>query len=439
MTERSAEAREFADATRVLVQTHARPLFWRIRFQLLSMLAVMALAVVLPPLLGLKISDVTWTALWNAQALLTFAWAVVASTAGLWILRALIRYPGVSTSPYVLPAMVAAYAAVIFLVFFLRAEYSRYVLGAAFLSGYLWLQIIFYLQDRQEQSLLALVPGGHAEAAQKIRGARWTILATPRDSLSGVAGVVADLRSTLSPQWERFIAQCTLAGVPVYDIKIITETLTGQVDVSHLSETIFGSVLPSNAYLRVKRSVDLVIALVLLPVFLPVIAVTALLIKLESPGPAFFVQPRMGFRAHIFNIYKLRSMRTDGVEVRQVTAGDDPRITRIGRIIRKYRIDEFPQIFNIIRGEMSWIGPRPEPVVLSEWYAQEIPFYIYRHAVRPGISGWAQVNQGHVVGVNEGSEKLRFDFYYIKHFSPFLDMLIVLRTIHTILTGFGSK
>ena len=122
-----------------------------------------------------------------------------------------------------------------------------------------------------------------------------------------------------------------------------------------------------------------------------------------------------------------------------MTDADDVRITRLGSFLRRTRIDELPQAWNILRGEMSWIGPRPEAEVLSKWYTGDVPFYRYRHVVRPGISGWAQVNQGHVAEVDDIHLKLQYDFFYIKYFSPWLDILIVFRTVRTMLTGFGSK
>jgi lipopolysaccharide/colanic/teichoic acid biosynthesis glycosyltransferase len=122
-----------------------------------------------------------------------------------------------------------------------------------------------------------------------------------------------------------------------------------------------------------------------------------------------------------------------------MTKESDGRITRVGAVLRQLRLDELPQMFNILKWEMSWIGPRPEAEVLSVWYTSELPFYRYRHVVKPGISGWAQVNQGHVADVDEVHRKLQYDFYYIKYFSPWLDLLIFLRTIKTMLTGFGSK
>jgi lipopolysaccharide/colanic/teichoic acid biosynthesis glycosyltransferase len=227
--------------------------------------------------------------------------------------------------------------------------------------------------------------------------------------------------------------------IPVYDVKNVMESLTGRVEIGHLAENSFGSVLPSRLYLRLKRLLDIALGVVLAPVFAAVILTAAAAIKLESRGPAFFTQPRMGFRGRPFNIFKLRSMVEEGTAGDLFTRAGDARVTRVGKFIRKYRIDEFPQIVNILKGEMSWIGPRPEAIQLTQWYAREIPFYVYRHAVRPGLSGWAQVSQGNVAEVEAAKVKLQYDFYYIKNFSHWLDALIVLKTVKTMLTGFGSK
>jgi lipopolysaccharide/colanic/teichoic acid biosynthesis glycosyltransferase len=122
-----------------------------------------------------------------------------------------------------------------------------------------------------------------------------------------------------------------------------------------------------------------------------------------------------------------------------MTGDLDPRVTPVGALLRRTRIDELPQVFNILRAEMSWIGPRPEAEVLSHWYVGELPFYRYRHVVKPGISGWAQTNQGHVAEVGEVHRKLQYDFYYIKYFSPWLDVLILFKTARTMLNGFGAR
>ena len=164
--------------------------------------------------------------------------------------------------------------------------------------------------------------------------------------------------------------------------------------------------------------------------------------QLLATVPAKKLKLKASHAGKRITIYKFRTMleaTESGDREAAMTSDDDDRITRVGRILRRLRIDELPQIFNILKWQMSWIGPRPEAEVLSVWYTSEIPFYRYRHVVRPGISGWAQVNQGHVAEVDEVHRKLQYDFYYIKYFSPWLDLLILLRTIKTMLTGWGAR
>jgi lipopolysaccharide/colanic/teichoic acid biosynthesis glycosyltransferase len=181
----------------------------------------------------------------------------------------------------------------------------------------------------------------------------------------------------------------------------------------------------------------------MVPILAVPMMVLAVAIRLDSPGPALFRQRRLGLAGKPITVYKFRTMKVHdaGEDERSaaMTGDRDDRITRLGAFLRRSRIDELPQIINILKGEMSWIGPRPEALVLSNWYVGEIPFYRYRHVVRPGISGWAQVNQGHVADVDQVHEKLQYDFFYIKYFSPWLDLLILFRTIKTMLTGFGSR
>lgn len=258
--------------------------------------------------------------------------------------------------------------------------------------------------------------------------------------------IVADLHYPHSENGERLFAKAALAGIPVYHFRQIAEMQSGQVKISHLSENELGSLLPNVSYASVKRLIDIIAVVVLIPVCLPVFLVVGILIKLDSPGDAFFVQERMGFRGQRFRMVKFRTMRERrridlGPERREdaMTKSEDDRITRIGRFLRKTRLDELPQVFNVLRGEMSLIGPRPEACALSEWYEAELPFYSYRHIVRPGITGWAQVNQGHVTDVADVLAKLRYDFYYIKNISLWLDLLVTLKTIRVIVTGLGAK
>ncbi|MFM8701713.1 MAG: sugar transferase [Hyphomicrobiales bacterium] len=260
----------------------------------------------------------------------------------------------------------------------------------------------------------------------------------PSDTIDGV---IVDFSQDITPEWERYLAQCSLNGVKIFDLVELIEAIDGRLPFENAGQIAVNWRYGFAFYVPMKRILDLAFALVILPVFLVVIAVAAIVVRLDSPGSAFFVQQRVGYKGRKFNIYKLRTMKSRGIftENADFTRENDPRITRIGRLLRKTRIDEFPQIINIIKGDMSWIGPRPESAPLAEWYEREIPLYAYRHLVRPGISGWAAVHQGNVAEIDAARIKLMYDLYYIKNFSFALDFMIVLRTFFVMLTGFGSR
>ncbi|OYY67821.1 MAG: undecaprenyl-galactosyl transferase [Sphingomonas sp. 28-63-12] len=314
----------------------------------------------------------------------------------------------------------------------------------SYISCIFWYFTCHFLGKRARRLRLAYIPLGKARHAHRITNIDWLLLSDDMAELPNCDGIVVDLRAKLSDHWERFIAERAIAGVPVYHFKQIEESVTGRVDIEHLSENSFGALYPGLAYIKIKQWIDLISALVLGLALLPLLIGIALAIRIDSPGPALFLQRRVGYRGPSFTVFKFRTMHhhpktNDDARNAAITRADDARITRLGHFLRRSRIDELPQMLNILNGEMSWIGPRPEVCALSAWYETEIPFYRYRHIVRPGITGWAQVNQGHVETVEDVHTKLQFDFYYIKYFSPWLDVLIVFRTIRTMLTGFGSK
>ncbi len=189
-----------------------------------------------------------------------------------------------------------------------------------------------------------------------------------------------------------------------------------------------------------KRCSDIALSAAAIAFLAPMLVLTALAIKLDSPGPVFYRQRRVGFGGREFDVFKFRSMIVDAeCDGPRYAARNDNRITRVGRLIRKFRIDEIPQAINVLRGEMSFIGPRPERPEFVRVLEQQIPLYHYRHLVKPGITGWAQVKYEYAASVDGARKKLRFDLYYIRHFSPLLDLMIVLMTVRVALFGLGSR
>lgn len=369
--------------------------------------------------------------------------AFIAHTSGYFFYKRIGNFPGVAAAGYILPTFALTYGLVFVTIFFFRFDYSRFQAAASFIQSTLWYFGLSLATRRLDSYRLAVIPGGDVDRLESIPGVHWHRVDSPETVVEDASGVVADLRADLSEEWERYIADRALSGTPVYHVKQITESLTGRVEIEHLSENTLGSLNPNHAYLKMKQAIDWVSALFILIVFSPLFLFVAMAIRLDSAGPALFRQKRMGYRGNIYEVYKFRTMKLSAAvgdeKEEAITKTGDERITRLGQFLRKSRIDELPQALNILRGEMSWIGPRPEALVLSKWYEAELPFYRYRHIVRPGITGWAQVNQGHVAAVDDVLEKLHYDFYYIKNFSPWLDVLIVFRTIRTMLTGFGAR
>ncbi len=189
-----------------------------------------------------------------------------------------------------------------------------------------------------------------------------------------------------------------------------------------------------------KRVLDIVCSLGLLAFFAPLLTLTALAIKLNSRGPILYRQKRVGYGGKEFELFKFRSMISNAeVNGPQYAAVDDTRITAVGRIIRKFRIDEIPQAINVLRGEMSFVGPRPERPEFVRELETQIPLYQCRHLIKPGITGWAQVKYEYAASVDGARNKLRYDLYYIRNFSPFFDILILLMTVRVALFGLGSR
>jgi sugar transferase (PEP-CTERM system associated) len=234
-------------------------------------------------------------------------------------------------------------------------------------------------------------------------------------------------------------------GVHVTDISDFLERETGRIDLDTVrpSWLIFSDGFSSGRQLStiLKRAFDLLVSALLLTISLPIILVAAMIVKIDSPGPAFYRQTRVGRYGETFEILKLRSMRQDAEAAGSAIWAQrgDPRVTRIGRIIRMIRVDELPQMWTVLKGHMSFVGPRPERPEFVADLERQIPFYAERHMVKPGITGWAQINYPYGASLEDARHKLEYDLYYTKNYSPFLDLLIILQTLRVLLWAEGAR
>jgi exopolysaccharide biosynthesis polyprenyl glycosylphosphotransferase len=240
----------------------------------------------------------------------------------------------------------------------------------------------------------------------------------------------------------RQLVELRMTGVAIDDGEEVYEQLTGTIALAALapSSLIFGrSSGKSRLHFAIARTMSLSVSAIALALTAPLFPLIALAIRLESPGPIFYVQDRVGLRGRRFRILKFRTMRPTERE-RSLWAGDNgDRITRVGTWLRKFRLDELPQFVNILRGDMNLVGPRPHPVSNYRLFAASIPHYPLRLTVRPGVTGWAQTRHGYANNLHEETEKMRYDLYYIKHASPWLDLRIMFDTLNVILMGRRSE
>ena len=260
----------------------------------------------------------------------------------------------------------------------------------------------------------------------------------------GIPKIVVALKERRNSLPVKELLKCRVEGIEVLEGNSFYEMLTGKLIVKTINPgwLIFSEGFQKTLTRRFfKRTIDLILSLFLLVVFSPPIALIALLIKLDSPGPVIFSQERVGRKGRIYRVHKFRSMVKDAEKISGPVwaQDDDKRITRVGKIIRKLRFDEIPQLWNVLKGDMSFVGPRPERQVFVEKLEKRIPYFNERASVKPGITGWAQVCYRYGSSVEDAMEKLNYDLFYIKNMSILMDLLIVLRTIKIVLFRKGSR
>lgn len=337
--------------------------------------------------------------------------------------------------------VVAVYGSAMAYVLLTRTYYSRSFLLTSLIALLLWQMIdTLLLRSGSYTIRLAGVPSSAVESLRGLRGVELVTLQRPRVE-GGVDGLVVDMHQPLSPEWARFVAEWAATGRPVFHAAAIYEAASSRVPLAYLSDGWVGELFSGTAaYLSLKRVLDVFAVLVSLPITVPLCLILAAAIWIDSGRPVLFWQERVGQHGRPFRLVKFRSMRVDAEQGgAQFATDNDQRTTRVGRVIRRLRLDELPQLWNVLRGEMSLIGPRPEQVAFAREFSQEIPFYSWRHRVKPGITGWAQVQQGYASGIEDTMTKLEYDLYYVKHLSLWLDLFIAVKTVWIMLTGRGAR
>jgi len=297
-------------------------------------------------------------------------------------------------------------------------------------------------------SIVGFYPAGPAGEAAAVANDRILPSTLPLSELVRGLGIkevvvaVREQRGGVLPLTE--LIECRVSGVPVTDLAGIYERVRGEVPLESLKASwlIYGQGFEQGGLRTfVKRTFDIAVSAALLVLALPVMIVTALAVRLDSPGPVIYRQERVGRGGRVFTCLKFRSMRADAEQdgVPRWALKSDPRVTRIGSFIRKSRIDELPQLLNVIKGEMSLVGPRPERPEFVNELKRTISYYDLRHSVKPGVTGWAQVRYSYGASVEDARKKLQFDLYYVKNHSLFLDLLILVETVRVVLFREGAQ
>jgi lipopolysaccharide/colanic/teichoic acid biosynthesis glycosyltransferase len=382
-------------------------------------------------------SFVAWghAAFWLLRAAGPLVLVTAAAYAGSWIVfRRLVQFPKASYAGMSLLVSAGAFTCALGLLAAIRSYYSlRFLLTAAATTALvLW---VSSLSDVSRRFRALVIPGGRASEAARVLGI------SESDFQGGnqpPPWVLVDLAAPISEVLRIQMAEAAMRGARIVHAGAVLERVAGKISQS---EARVAEVFAQRAgYEGLKRVIDVVLVLLSLPLTVPLAGLVAAAVWLDSPGPVIFVQERVGKNGRLFRMLKFRSMsicsRKSGPAF---AAAEQARITRVGKFIRKFRLDELPQFLNVLRGEMSLIGPRPEQPGFVREFEASIPYYQLRHLVRPGISGWAQVSQGYASNADETREKLRHDLFYISHYSLWMDLIVVIRTIRTVITGFGAR
>ena len=330
-----------------------------------------------------------------------------------------------------------------------RSYWSRSFL---FMTAAAWLTMAlvhrFIRRQRPWAEAMVLVTGEKELAGQlqdaphaNVLGMLYPWERPPESPIPEGATLVVDLRAVMSEEMAQFVSSTSIAGYRIRTLTDVYEEHTGRIPLVHLAEGWeLTQPVERSGYATVKRGLDMIVVMLTAPLWITLAGLIWLVVRLDSHGPGLYHQERVGQGDRIFVLHKFRTM-VDGAELDgpQFARIEDPRLTRAGAFLRKSRLDELPQLWNVLKGDVSLVGPRPERPVFVERYEQTIPYYGKRHVIRPGITGWAQVNYGYADDEADAVEKLTYDLFYVKHSSLSFDLHVLGKSVWTVLTGFGAR
>lgn len=341
-----------------------------------------------------------------------------------------------------LPVAIITFSLLAALILFFRGYYSRGVYFASFFASVTVATLrLGFVRKTGCQIYGVLQPQKSLAKLFRSRSSQIKIITDHSQLDEQIDALIVDLRMiSHEPRWVKCVARYVSAGIAVLSADDVYEQIYGRVRVGEFLEEQARAFSVHPIYLWVKQILESSLIVITAPLWLPVFLFTALIVLVTMGRPVFFSQWRIGMNGRPFKLYKFRSMKAAGKGARAKFADDeDERITPFGRVMRRYRLDEIPQFFNVLKGDMSMIGPRPEQPEFVNQFRESILGYHYRHTVRPGITGWAQVNQGYASNETGARIKLEYDLFYIKRYSLLMDIQVLFRTIATMLTGFGAK
>lgn len=349
-------------------------------------------------------------------------------------------YPKVSSFGLCFSILLLSYMGIILVISATRVYYSRSYLLTSFLLSLLGVLTIGYIEHKHKKLRFVLLSDLSGNESEDLGRLNIEFLRTIKPSENHYDGIVVKDIKNLSPEIARFIVTETLKGTPVYTFAELYAAFLGRVPLEYIDPDLLGTRASSSIYKGVKRIVELLIATIFFVPAALIGLIIAISIKVDSKGPVFFIQERVGQNGRPFKLIKFRTMHNNSeLDGPQFAKENDSRVTRVGKVLRKTRLDELPQIINVIRGDMSFVGPRPEQIPFARQFEEKIPYYSLRYSLKPGLTGWAQINRGYTSGFDDTKEKLEYDLFYLRYESPWLDLLILFKTLKIVLTGFGAR